>query len=132
MIFVDTGAWFASAVPDDARHVQAKRWLDSNSQPLLTTDYVVDETLTLLKARGFTSEAIEVGEMFFSGQLARLLYLTETDIQSAWSIFRRYRDKEWSFTDCTSKVIIERLGIQQAFAFDHHFRQFGSVTVVPS
>ena len=41
------------------------------------------------------------------------------------------RDHDWSFTDCTSKVIIERLQILEAFAFDHHFDQFGTVTRVP-
>lgn len=40
-------------------------------------------------------------------------------------------DKQWSFTDCTSRVVMERLGIQKVFAFDDHFRQFGTVTVVP-
>ncbi len=45
-------------------------------------------------------------------------------------VFRRYQDKQWSFTDCTSKVLIERLGIAEAFAFDHHFEQFGTVTRV--
>ncbi|MDT7605420.1 MAG: uncharacterized protein QOF61_3417 [Acidobacteriota bacterium] len=49
----------------------------------------------------------------------------------AWEIFRDYADKDWSFTDCASKALIERLGIKTAFAFDRHFRQFGSVTVVP-
>jgi predicted nucleic acid-binding protein len=57
--------------------------------------------------------------------------LTEDDIREAWSIFLRYSDKEWSFTDCTSKVVIEKLQITTAFAFDHHFRRFGTVQVVP-
>ena len=54
MIFVDTGAWFASAVPSDRDHAAATRWLSQNTQPLLTTDSIMDETLTLLKARGQT------------------------------------------------------------------------------
>ena len=52
MIFVDTGAWHASAVPDDDNHPAARKWLDGNTQALLTTDYVIDELLTLLKIRG--------------------------------------------------------------------------------
>ena len=32
--------------------------------------------------------------------------------------------KDWSFTDCTSKVIMERLRMTHAFAFDSHFRLF--------
>jgi uncharacterized protein len=43
VIFVDTGAWFAAFVPNDADHVAADRWLSSNSEPLVTTDYILDE-----------------------------------------------------------------------------------------
>jgi uncharacterized protein len=57
--------------------------------------------------------------------------LTPGDIELAWQVFRRFRDKDWSFTDCTSRVIIEKLGIPTAFAFDQHFRQFGIVNVAP-
>lgn len=69
-------------------------------------------------------------EFFESGQVD-IYYLTEHDITQAWLVFRRFSDKGWNFTDCTSKVVIEKLGIDRAFAFDHHFHQFGSVTVVP-
>jgi uncharacterized protein len=131
MIFVDTGAWFASSVPADPEHSAASRWLAGNTEPLLTTNYVVDETLTLLRARGERTRALLVGEGFFNDRLAEIYTLDETDITLAWEVFKRFDDKDWSFTDCTSKVVIERLGIQQAFAFDHHFRQFGNIQVVP-
>ncbi len=131
MIFVDTGAWFAAAVPSDPNHPAASSWLSSNTEPLLTTNYVVDETLTLLRARGEKTRALLLGEGFFNDRLAEIYLLAEDDISFAWEAFKRFDDKEWSFTDCTSKVVIERLGITQAFAFDHHFRQFGTVQVVP-
>jgi predicted nucleic acid-binding protein len=129
--FVDTGAWFASIVPSDSDHAAAVRWLSGNTEPLLTTDYVVDETLTLLQRRGEMTRARSLGEQFFNGTLATIYYLTEADILQAWETFRRFTDKEWSFTDCSSKIVIEKLNVKRAFAFDHHFRQFGIVNVVP-
>lgn len=131
MIFVDTGAWFAAAVPSDPDHSAASRWLAGNTEPLLTTDYVVDETLTLLRARGERARALLLGEAFFVARLAEVYRLTPADIASAWEVFKRFDDKDWSFTDCTSKVVIEGRGLRQAFAFDQHFRQFGTVRVVP-
>lgn len=131
MIFVDTSAWFASVVPDDPDHAAASRWLGQNTAPLITTDYIVDETLTLLRARRQPHRAEALGEAFFQGTLATIIYASEADIRAAWEIFRRYSDKEWSFTDCVSKVIMERVGLTTAFAFDHHFQQFGSIQVVP-
>ena len=131
MIFVDTGAWFASVVPSDIDHASASQWLNQNAEPLLTTDYIVDETLTLLRARGESTRAIRLGEQFFSRALAKVYVLTEDDIRNTWEVFRKFSDKDWSFTDCSSRVVMEKLGITRAFCFDHHFGQFGSIVVVP-
>ena len=42
MIFVDTGAWFASVVPWDANHVAAVAWFGQNQETLITTDYIME------------------------------------------------------------------------------------------
>ena len=131
MIFVDTSAWFAAIVPDDRNYEIVQKWLESNSDQLLTTDYVIDETLTLLKARGEYRYAIELGAHFFGGELAIVAKVENGDLLRAWELFRGYSDKDWSFTDCTSKVVLETLRLPTAFAFDQHFRQFGNVQVVP-
>lgn len=83
MIFTDTGAWFASVVPDDEDYEKAIRWLKQNRELLLTTDYIVDETLTLLKARGENQKALEIGELFFNGLLAVIHYLNAEEIAEA-------------------------------------------------
>jgi predicted nucleic acid-binding protein len=131
MIFVDTGGWIARFYPADQHHSEALQWFGQNRQVLITTDYIVDEALTLLKARGQLRRAFELGELFFSGKLTHVHYLTEEDILAGWAIFRTYSDKEWSFTDCTSKAVIEKLALTHAFSFDQHFVQFGTVTIVP-
>ncbi len=131
MIFVDTGAWFAAVVPSDPNHARAASWIAANTSPLITTDYVVDEILTLLRARGERGRASMLGEKFFNSNLATIHKLTSDDLRGAWEVFRRFDDKNWSFTDCRSKFIIERFGIVEAFAFDHHFAQFGSISVLP-
>jgi len=61
MMFVDTSAWFAMAVPSDQDHAAVALLFQQNTEPLLTTDYVVDETLTLLRARGYTQRALALG-----------------------------------------------------------------------
>jgi len=57
--------------------------------------------------------------------------LNGEDITETWETFKRFSDKDWSFTDCSSKVVMEKFGINYAFAFDGHFKQFGSIIVVP-
>jgi len=38
MIFVDTSGWYASVVPTDPQHQRVLGWLQSNTDPLITTD----------------------------------------------------------------------------------------------
>ena len=131
MIFVDTGAWYASLVPTDPDYARAAQWLASNRSPLLTTDYVIDETLTLLRVRGERKRALLLGARFFHDGLAQIHKITNADLALAWETFEQFDDKDWSFTDCTSRVVMEQLNIRVAFAFDHHFKQFGTIQVVP-
>ena len=131
MVFVDTSAWFAAVVPGDPNHSQAANWLATNSDVLITTDYIIDETLTLLRARGERQRAKLLGEKFFDGSIAEVYFLTEEEIRQAWAVFEEYDDKDWSFTDCSSRVVLDQMNIAQAFAFDRHFVQFGTVQVVP-
>ena len=131
MVLVDTGTWYASVIPTDPDHSVATAWLSQNQEPLVTTDYIIDETLTLLRVRGQKRRALLLADQLLAGNLATIHHVTQAEFQEALQVFRRFADKEWSFTDCTSKVIIERLGLPKAFAFDRHFHQFGTVLVVP-
>lgn len=131
MIFVDTGVFVAAFSRFDPEHAWAREFLFAPADLLVTSDYVIDETLTLLRSRGRNQAALRAGEALFGSKLLRLEYLRPADIDKAWRIFAGFRDKAWSFTDCTSYVVMQRLGITEAAAFDEHFRQFGFVAVLP-
>jgi predicted nucleic acid-binding protein len=45
--------------------------------------------------------------------------------QAALDLFARRADKEWSLTDCSSFVVMEQRGIEEALTADHHFTQAG-------
>lgn len=130
-IFVDTGAWFAYFVRRDPDHNSARSWLSANESPLVTSDYILDELFTLLKTRESQVVAIAAGRALMEQKICQIIKVTPDDFTRAWSIFVQFSDKGWSFTDCTSKVIMERLDISTAFSFDEHFEQFGSVIRVP-
>ena len=131
VVFVDTGAWFARFVPADPDHPADCRWFDFNRQPLLTTDYVIDEFLTLLKVGGAYLRALAAGPLLLREQVCDVEWVSRADLEAAWQVYSTYQDKGWSFTDCVSRVVMERLGIETAASFDDHFRQFGTVSVVP-
>lgn len=131
MIFVDTSAWASLFIPDDPRHEAARTWHERNQDQLVTSDYILDELLTLLKTRFSTQVAIRAGQSLWSGRPSTLFYLNLQDIEQAWKIFRSHRDKGWSFTDCTSFALMQRLHLSSAFAFDKHFSQMRGIRRVP-
>jgi len=89
MVFVDTGAWYALIVPRDPNHGRVKGWFDANRDPLLTTDYCVDETLTLLAARARPDLAVQTGKSLFEENGANLHFLTPDQIYRAWILFQQ-------------------------------------------
>lgn len=130
MTFVDTSAWYAAYVPSDPQHRAVQKVLAAPTR-LITTDYVLDETLTLLKARGHADRALRFGPRILAGRAAQLEYVSPKDIEQAWIVFTTYRDKDWSFTDCASFIVMKRLGLVEAIALDQHFRQMPGVLALP-
>jgi predicted nucleic acid-binding protein len=131
MIFVDTGIWYAANVAEDPDHDRARQLLLGAASDLLTTEYVVDELFTLLAVRRHRDIAIRIGNGFWTQTTCELEWTTRDDIKAAWPIFTSFEDKSWSFTDCVSYAVMQRLGVREAFALDEHFKQFGFVTVRP-
>lgn len=130
-IIVDTSAWYALFDKDDTNHVQANIIYKSNSLPLVTTDYILDESLTLIKKRLGHAKAVEIGKALWNGELADLINLSEEDKVAAWKIFQRYDDKGFSFTDCTTFAAMERLNLPTVFGFDEHFKQYRKFKCLP-
>jgi len=135
VIFIDTGAWFAVAVRDDPDHVAAMRWLARNREPLVTTDYVLAETATLIRMRDKTARghrlAVRLATSILKEEAAILQDVTGQDLQHALNVFRDYTEHLFSFVDCTSFAVMERLGITHAFAFDRHFDEYPGISRVP-
>jgi predicted nucleic acid-binding protein len=93
MIFVDTGAWAAFFVPRDPSHGAAVEWMEHNEQLLITTDYILDELLTLLKMRYSVAAAVQAGNQLWREQYSRVLYMPPADIHEAWRLFQSHHDK---------------------------------------
>ncbi len=131
-IFVDTSAFFALADRTDRFHNLAVRFVEANENLLLTSNFVVFETITLIRMRLGHEPAVKFGRRLLSEMVTPIIPVTPADERKAWETFRRCHDKRFSFADCTSFALMQRLGIRTAFAFDQDFRRFGSWEVVPS
>jgi len=124
-IFVDTSAWYALVDVRDPDHEAATDFMHGNSAPLVTSNFVLDETLTLLKSKLGAQTAIEFGMKVRNSTFCTLHRIDPKLEKAAWEVFCRYTDKEWSFTDCTSYMVMKRLKLNEAFALDAHFAQMG-------
>ncbi len=134
-LFVDTSAFLALEDRDDRNHSSAIEFRDNlrdSRTPyrmLYTTNYVFDETITLIRAQLGHPAAVSFGEGIKSSRLVNLLWISpETDYE-AWNIFKKYRDKDFSFTDCTSFAMMKGEEIESVFAYDKHFSQYGFQSV---
>ncbi len=129
LLFVDTSAWFALVNRRDPDHQAAREILESFRGRLVTSNFVFDETVTLCLQRLGHPAALRVGDELFGGELVDLARATDDDERAAWELFRRRKDKKYSFTDCVSFVLMKRLGIRRAAAFDDDFRREGFAVV---
>jgi predicted nucleic acid-binding protein len=135
-LFVDTSALVAIEDLDDTNHGRAVKFRetvregDTEFRRLYTSNYVIDETLTLLRYHCGHSVAVTFRKTIESSKLVQVLWVTESLEKSAWNIFEKRPDKEYSFTDCTSFALMDAEAIRNAFAFDDHFYQQG-YNIVP-
>jgi uncharacterized protein len=132
-LFVDTAGWVACADEADPVHAGAvadrDRWLE-NGGLLITTDYIVDETLTLMRLRMGINAAEAWWSQIEASSRLRWEFIGPERADAARAIFFRYRDKDFSFTDCTSFAVMRELKLREALTADRHFSQMG-FTVKP-
>ncbi len=127
-LFVDTSAWVAFSDISDQWHMAAKEAMTSlvdSRVTFVTTDYVLDETITLLLYHAGRRQAVAFGDAVQRSRQVSLVRIDAAIWEEAWQLFQQYDDKTWAFTDCTSFVVMQQLELVQAFAFDSHFEQAG-------
>lgn len=131
MIFVDSSAWIALSNTRDQHYVKAKtifnRLLQQRMQ-IVTTDYVIDETVTRLRYDLNHSVAVKFLNVIERTEQEDILAVMGVDrhlFQEALRLFRQYDSARLSFTDCTSFAVCQKHEIAEVFAFDSDFEMMG-------
>ena len=130
-VFADTFFWLALVHPKDAWHQRANDYLVAYSGRLVTTDWVLMEL-------GDSLAGTAQGRQEFVSLRADLqtdpdvsLVASESQLMDeAVALYQSRPDKEWSLTDCTSFVVMQKDGIMEALTGDHHFEQAGFVVLL--
>lgn len=129
-LFVDTSAWFSYANRKDPDRDAVRRALRASAARITTSNFVFDEIVSLCRYRLGHPAAAGVGAVLLDADTVDLIRVTPDDERAAWSVFRERSDQSYSFTDCTSFVLMRRLRIGTAVALDDDFRIEG-FQVVP-
>ncbi|HMD67885.1 MAG TPA: PIN domain-containing protein [Chitinivibrionales bacterium] len=127
-VFLDTSGFFSFVVKSDEKHARASEIVRETLKAggrLVTTDYVIDETATLLKVRGFGHIVSNLFDGILSSRACRLDWMDQEHFNSTKAFFLKHRDHEWSFTDCFSFIIMRSYGIRNALTKDVHFKEAG-------
>lgn len=129
-IFLDTSALVAYYNIDDEHHAEASKVMEKIREdeiPLTRfyiTDYIFDETMTFMECVLKRHElALDVGEALLTSPFTTMYRIDEGSFREAWDLLKKGRG--YSFTDCTSFVIMKKKGVTHAFTFDRHFKEAG-------
>jgi predicted nucleic acid-binding protein len=130
--FVDTSFWIAFLNARESRNHLAVSCLRQAVRccKLYISDFVVFETLTYLNC---TLKRHDYAVVFYKklNMLAQnMLYVNDIDRKESLRVFFTYSDARFSMTDCSSFVLMQRLGIRAFLGFDNHFCMMGFKDVV--
>ncbi|MDE0054147.1 MAG: PIN domain-containing protein [Gammaproteobacteria bacterium] len=126
--FIDTSGFFSLLVQGDAMHREAAEFMTQAARErkrFITTDYVVDESATLLRARGYGRLLVPLFETMDASSAIRLEWTTPQRFHETRAFCLQHADKAWSFTDCLSFVVMRDLELREALTSDIHFEQAG-------
>ena len=127
-VFVDTGYILALVNENDQHHAEAVALSEQfDGQPIVVTDAVLLEIGNAL-SRMDRDAAVQIIEDLRESPGVTVVNLTLELFESAFDLYRRHTDKQWGLVDCVSFVVMRRMDLKTALAFDQHFVQAGFVT----
>lgn len=130
-VFVDASVFCAYANLDDIHHKKAKNIIEKIAAgkygKAVTTDYIFDETVTVVLRKTNKKNALEVGNVILNSELL-IAQIDSLLFQKAWRIFQKKDD--FSFTDCTILAFMKVFGIRKIATFDKAFKKIKEIEVV--
>jgi uncharacterized protein len=128
VIFVDTSFWVAVSAARDANHDESRQLLQRHaSQSLVTSSAVRGETWTFLRRRYGHRIAVAFLDRIDRSRRVAVRFVTESQEGEAMRWLRRHDEREYSFVDATSFVVMRALRIRDALAFDGDFAAAGFI-----
>ncbi|MSU21154.1 MAG: PIN domain-containing protein [Pedosphaera sp.] len=130
-VFIDSSFWITFRDKAETQHPNARRMgaeLARQRAPLISTTFVFAEV------HAYFSRSIQLREQvisdFWERGVIRLIDPAYSDQQEALEILRQSQDKDYSFCDVVSRIVMRHQKLRRVASFDDHFRQFGEFEVI--
>jgi uncharacterized protein len=128
-LFVDTWGWLVLADSKDQQHQAAVQCYEEQSKTagsVVTTNFVLDETFTLLFRRRPFDEAWRFADILLQSPFIIVEEITPSRFRKGLDLRRKFSDKpRISFTDLTSMVVMNDLKLAGILTEDAHFKHVG-------
>lgn len=126
MIFVDTSFWVAFRNRRDAHHEEAAVLLRRiGNEHLVTSNHVRGEAWTWFRRRVGHSSAVGFLDELARSERVKVVHVDPELERRAIAWLRRRDEREYSFVDATSFVLMRAMRIRAALAFDGDFTAAG-------
>jgi uncharacterized protein len=125
-VFVDTSGLYALVDKSDSWHEKAARVVRQilqSRRKLITTDQIITETVNLSVARKSHFVGKRVLDLVEQSVGISVEWVGSMRFENAKTFYRKHSDHEYSFTDCTSFVVMQELKLTEALTSDDHFMQ---------
>jgi predicted nucleic acid-binding protein len=130
-VFADTAFYVALVNRDDSLHSEAATWAANNSNPVITTEFVLLEVANFFKRPGNDRQMFAAFVTAIQADPATtILPVDPRHFQAGLALFANRPDKEWSLTDCISFVVMNERELRQALTADRHFEQAGFLALL--
>jgi predicted nucleic acid-binding protein len=127
-VFLDTSGLYALVDKKDAHHIAARAQVEKLlrlGRFLVLTDFIVTESMTLARARSGGAIAVRVLDLLEQSAGIRLEWVDRARFDATKAYFRKHVDQTFSFTDCSSFVVMRELRLREALTSDRHFARAG-------
>lgn len=131
-VFIDSSFWITYREEREARQPEAQRILMQLFQQktrFVTTLLIVCEIHANF-SRNPHKRALILRDLCHN-PLVTVEDVSHQDQKAALELLSTHQDKTYPLCDAISFVIMRRLKISRAMAFDVHFRQFGEFEILP-
>ncbi len=128
MIFADTSFWVALRNRRDPHHEEAVALLRLNAdRGIVTSNHVRGEIWTYLRRRAGHGAAVAFLDGLERSPRVRILTVSEKQENEALRFLRQRDEREYSFVDAASFILMKSLRIREALAFDGDFSAAGFI-----